>query len=164
MKASIIFLIDEIEAHLHPQWQRRIVPALLDVMNSLTGDHLVNVQLITATHSPMVLASIETHFEPDSDAIWELDLVDGSVILERSHWRRHGDANAWLTSTVFDLKFPRSIEAENALIKAKELLLEEAPSQADVRTVDRLLRDSLSDTESFWLRWEAYRNDLLEDK
>ena len=34
---EIIFLIDEIEAHLHPQWQRRIVKALLDVMEALTG-------------------------------------------------------------------------------------------------------------------------------
>ncbi len=33
---EIIFLIDEIEAHLHPQWQRRIVKALLDVMSALT--------------------------------------------------------------------------------------------------------------------------------
>jgi hypothetical protein len=32
---EIIFLIDEIEAHLHPQWQRRIVKALLAVMNEL---------------------------------------------------------------------------------------------------------------------------------
>jgi len=40
---EIIFLIDEIEAHLHPQWQRRIVPALLDVMEALTGEHDVPV-------------------------------------------------------------------------------------------------------------------------
>ncbi|WP_445004795.1 AAA family ATPase [Halomonas mongoliensis] len=34
---EIIILIDEIECHLHPQWQRRIVPALLSVMEALSG-------------------------------------------------------------------------------------------------------------------------------
>ncbi len=43
---EILFLVDEIEAHLHPQWQRRIVPALLAVMEALTGDHDVAVQLV----------------------------------------------------------------------------------------------------------------------
>jgi hypothetical protein len=42
---EIIFLVDEIECHLHPQWQRRIVPALLRVMQALTGKK-VPVQLI----------------------------------------------------------------------------------------------------------------------
>lgn len=66
---EIIFLIDEIEAHLHPQWQRRIVPALLDVMDALTGDHQVPTQLLVATHSPLVLASVESHFNSQIDAL-----------------------------------------------------------------------------------------------
>lgn len=41
---EIIFLIDEIEGHLHPQWQRTIVPALLKVMEALTGAHDCKVQ------------------------------------------------------------------------------------------------------------------------
>jgi len=76
---QIIFLIDEIEAHLHPQWQRRIVPSLLDVMEALTGQHDVPVQLIAATHSPLVLASAEARFDPARDAVWELDLRDGAL-------------------------------------------------------------------------------------
>ncbi|MFO7567483.1 MAG: AAA family ATPase [Enhygromyxa sp.] len=119
---EIIFLIDELEAHLHPQWQRRIVPALLEVMDVLTGEHDSKVQLIVATHSPLVLASTESYFDPAFDAIWSLDLVDGVVQLEESPWRRRGDANNWLTSALFDLREPRSLEAERAMERARDLL------------------------------------------
>jgi hypothetical protein len=119
---EIIFLIDEVEAHLHPQWQRRIVPALLDVMEALTGTSDLAVQLLAATHSPLVLASTETLFEPDKDAIWELDLRDRQVDLHESPWARHGDPNAWLTSSGFDLREPRSIEAEVAITAELALL------------------------------------------
>ena len=42
-------LIDEIDAHLHPEWQWRILEAL-----KLTFPH---VQFIVATHSPMIIAA-----------------------------------------------------------------------------------------------------------
>lgn len=83
---EIIFLIDEIEAHLHPQWQRRIVPALLEVMEALTGDHQVPVQLIAATHSPLIMASAEPEFDEASDGVYHLDLTDGAVTLKDVAW------------------------------------------------------------------------------
>ena len=55
--ASVVFLIDEIEAHLHPRWQRQIVLSVLKVIKSLRKE--ANVQLITTTHAPLVMASIE---------------------------------------------------------------------------------------------------------
>ena len=119
---EIVFLIDEIEAHLHPQWQRRIVKALLDVMKALTETDAVSVQMIATTHSPLVLASIEPEFDDQKDAVWELDLVNDRVELRQFPWRRVGDVNNWLTSTVFDLSEPRGIEAEEALEEARELL------------------------------------------
>jgi len=119
---GIVSLADEVEAHLHPEWQRRIVPALLDVMEALTGEPDVPVQVITATHSPLVLASAEPHFDPELDAVWELDLEAGAVELREFPRSRLGDANAWLTSPLFELGEPRSVEAEHALSKALELL------------------------------------------
>lgn len=154
---EIIFLIDEIEAHLHPEWQRRIVPALLEVMEALTGIHEVKVQLIAATHSPMVLVSTEPLFDPKRDAIWELDLVGREVKLTQSIWQRHGDANAWLTSSAFDLKKARSLEAENALLAAMALLREESPDEEQLIKIDAELQAVLSDVDPFWLRWTQYR-------
>ncbi len=34
LQSKIVFIIDEMEAHLHPRWQRIIVPALLDVVKT----------------------------------------------------------------------------------------------------------------------------------
>lgn len=45
-----IILIDEIELHLHPTWQRNIVPNLLKVFP--------NCQFIITTHSPQVIGEI----------------------------------------------------------------------------------------------------------
>ena len=45
-----IILIDEIELHLHPKWQREVVPRLLAVFP--------NCQFIVTTHSPQVLGGI----------------------------------------------------------------------------------------------------------
>lgn len=44
-----ILLIDEIESHLHPHWQRRILPGLRKA--------LPDVQIIVTTHSPFVASS-----------------------------------------------------------------------------------------------------------
>ena len=47
---SAILLIDEIENHLHPTWQRRVIPALLD--------HFPGLQIFATTHSPFVVAGL----------------------------------------------------------------------------------------------------------
>ena len=47
-KRRAILLIDEIENHLHPTWQRRVIPALLD--------HFPGLQIFATTHSPFVVA------------------------------------------------------------------------------------------------------------
>ena len=50
-KRPAVLLIDEIENHLHPTWQRRVIPALLD--------HFTGLQIFAATHSPFVVAGRE---------------------------------------------------------------------------------------------------------
>lgn len=154
---EIIFLVDEIEAHLHPRWQRRIVPALLDVVEALTGTQDVSLQLIAATHSPLVLASVEPYFDTARDALWELDLKDQHVELTRPPWRRYGDVNSWLSSEIFDLEEPRSIEAETAMRRALALLQGgPKPALDEVEAVDADLRKVLSDVDRFWVRWSAF--------
>jgi len=52
MFAQKIFLfLDEIDVHLHPRWQRRILPAVQKL--------LPNAQIFASTHSPFVVGSIE---------------------------------------------------------------------------------------------------------
>ena len=50
-KKPAILLIDEIENHLHPTWQRRVIPALLK--------HFPKLQIFATTHSPFVVAGLK---------------------------------------------------------------------------------------------------------
>jgi predicted ATP-binding protein involved in virulence len=50
IQSSGIILIDEIELHLHPKWQRNILPALTKTFP--------NVQFIVTTHSPQIVSSV----------------------------------------------------------------------------------------------------------
>jgi hypothetical protein len=156
---EVIFLIDEIEAHLHPQWQRRIAPAVLKVMSALTEQHTSRVQLVTATHSALVLASAEPLFDTTQDAWFDLDLEDRQVILRKRPFVRRGDVSNWLTSEAFDLKEARSVEAEVAIRRATALALQEAPFPDELNAVNDLLQRSLGDTDRFWVRWQAFFRD-----
>lgn len=51
--ASAIVLIDEIDCHLHPRWQRMIVPALEDLFPAC--------QFIATTHSPFIVQAVAAH-------------------------------------------------------------------------------------------------------
>lgn len=162
---EIIFLIDEIECHLHPQWQRRIVPALLNVMQALTNHSDVPVQLLAATHSPLVLASVEPMFDVQRDCIWDFDLVGNQVQAKRYPFERKGDVNAWLASGVFNLNDPTSLPAEEALEDARKFLRTVAeqvmPLNEEQRkqmlAIDEKLRNTLSDVDKFWIRWSQFR-------
>jgi hypothetical protein len=49
-EAPGLLLIDEAENHLHPAWQKRFLPGVREIFP--------NLQIIAATHSPFVLASV----------------------------------------------------------------------------------------------------------
>ncbi len=156
---EIIFLVDEIEGHLHPQWQRRVVPALLKVMDALTGKHGSKVQLIAATHSPLVLASLEAFFDARQDAWFDLDLESHEVVLRKRPYVRQGEVGNWLVSDAFDLKAPRSLEGEQAVAAAEALMQHAAPTKAAIDGADAALRAAgLPDIDTFWVRWRYFRD------
>lgn len=51
LESKGVVLIDEIELHLHPQWQREVLPALQKTFP--------NIQFIVTTHSPQVLSNLK---------------------------------------------------------------------------------------------------------
>ena len=163
----IIFLIDEVEAHLHPRWQRVILPAMLDVTRELAPK--ASVQLLVTTHSPFVPLSVETRVDDRQDALWELDLAGREVTLTRKPWELHGDAAGWSTSSTFDLPSTRSVDGEKALRAADELLLraDSDPAgvkAAEVAAVDRSLHDALPELDPLFARWGAFKDRLARRK
>jgi hypothetical protein len=148
---NAIFLVDEVESHLHPKWQRTILRSIMDVMERLNTE--AKTQIIAVTHSPLIMASAETLFDPEKDAWFDLDMKDGAVTLEKREFLRQGDISDWLTSQAFDLKSGYSLEAENAMEEASRLLSDETMDENRAREIYGRLKTVLSDTDPFWIRW-----------
>lgn len=153
---EIIFLIDEIECHLHPQWQRRIVPALLRVMNAFTG-RKNPVQLIVATHSPLVLASVEPEFDEKNDAVFNIKLTDQQAQIVFEPWSKQGDVVNWLVSDAFGLHQARSLEAEYAIEAAEAWMRNERDALPKNFSTQALIHKELQRVlpghDEFWPRW-----------
>jgi hypothetical protein len=150
---QVVFLIDEIEAHLHPSWQRSIVPALLSVMETLDAD--VKVQLITTTHAPLIMTSVEPFFTPEQDAWFDFNFERAKVVLRRGDFEKHGDAGTWLVSEAFDLKSGRSTEYEKLVEEAAFLLEETEPNKDNIKAMyERLIR-ALGPKDTFLFNWRA---------
>jgi hypothetical protein len=153
---SVIFLVDEIEAHLHPRWQRVVLPALLSVVDKMTPRE-ATVQILAASHAPLLLASLEPGFDEDQDRIIHFDLRNEKVVVDRSEFAKQGDVSNWLVSEFFGLRQPRSREAEEA-IEAAEAWMRGDRHQLYVglsneSEIDARLRQVLPGHDAFWPRW-----------
>ncbi len=85
-----IVLIDEIELHLHPKWQRNIVPALTKTFP--------NIQFIITTHSPQVLSYV-----PNGSAF---SIENGNAHPVHTY----GRDNEWILETIMnDIARPKEI-------------------------------------------------------
>lgn len=151
----MVVLIDEIEAHLHPRWQRALLPALMDLGELLAST--LRAQYLVATHSPLVMASSEPVFSPATDKLFHLDMeTTGEVALRDVDYVKFGDVSNWLTSPVFELRHARSNEGEAAIEAAKKLQLRSDVEVQNVAEVTERLKRSLAVDDRFWPRWLAY--------
>lgn len=150
---SITFLVDEIESHLHPRWQRAIVPSLMGVMKRLSV-RKTNVQLLVTTHSPLVMASCEDIFDASQDKWIDFDLVGERVKTTRRPFEKCGTAEAWLQSEAFDLPTARSLNAEAAYQETQEWLNGKRHDSKTAKTLLKKLAKCFpaEDPELFHLR------------
>lgn len=111
LQGSGIVLIDEIELHLHPQWQREVIPALLTTFPG--------IQFIVTTHSPQVLSRVD-----QSDIFL---LKDGEVRTISSN-PQGLDTNAILEEVMETTKFPKDIDLliENLFLRIQERNFDQA--------------------------------------
>lgn len=152
VESRMVVMVDEIEAHLHPRWQRVILPALLKVSGILSSE--LEMQLMAASHSPLVLASAEPVFDTSTDKLFHLESSQsGSITFREAPFVRYGPADAWLTSNLFNLKEPRSSEGQDAISRAIALQQEPDPDVKQIQEVSNLLADLLPPEDKFWARW-----------
>ena len=159
---QLVVLFDEVEAHLHPQWQRAFLPALLTISKRLASSPGMeaNVQVIASTHAPLVLASMETEFDESKDRVLTFETHNGAVSVHEVPWAKQGDAVGWLVSDVFGLRQARSKEAEEAIEAAEAYMRGDADAlPRDLRTreaIHQRLVDVLADHDPFWPRWVVH--------
>lgn len=119
-----IVLLDEIDLHLHPTWQRRIVPVLREVFPRL--------QFIVNTHSPLVLAGFER------EEIILLKLRDGEVVQDPAEIEPGVLTASEILTSFFDVQRagrPDLIEKEHRYLELRGV---ERPSEAQRREMNRL--------------------------
>jgi predicted ATP-binding protein involved in virulence len=107
-QASGVVLIDELDIHLHPSWQRQIAGWLRDVFP--------NLQFFVATHSPLVAAG------GGEDALTlRLDMVDGEVQVTQIDNISAYDVDYILRSPAFGLQSTHSPETQEKIKRYYEL-------------------------------------------
>lgn len=147
---GIVLLVDEVESHLHPRWQRLLLPALLRATHALATE--VGVQVLATTHSPLVLASLAPTFD-ERDRLFHFDLDGGRVELAPLPWANFGDASAWLTSPLFGLGQATSVEAERAIAAARACLRGEG---GDPEAIQSVLERSVAPEHPIWDGWRPF--------
>lgn len=152
--SGAILLVDELEAHLHPRWQRTILRSVIEAAKKLLPE-APPIQLMISTHSPLVIASAEGVYEEEKDALFHFDALENGlkVRVEKKPWTLRGEADAWLLSDVFGLPSTRSVEAQKALDKAKQAMNNGDLDAKTAREIHQELRTVLSELDPFWTRW-----------
>jgi hypothetical protein len=142
-----IVLLDEIDLHLHPTWQRRIVPILKRVFPEL--------QFIVTTHSPLVLTGFE------GDEIVELALQDGRVVQRPPRFEPAMQTSSELLTGYFDVD--RAGRPE--LVRKERAYLDLRGRSERSQEEDERMNDLERELSKYWrLRPDALSSlDELED-
>jgi predicted ATP-binding protein involved in virulence len=94
-----IILIDEIELHMHPKWQRMIIPRLTATFP--------NCQFIVTTHSPQVLSHVQ------SESIYLLKKSGEDIVVTKPQYSYGRDSNRILEDLMDETERP--VEIQNQL-------------------------------------------------
>lgn len=125
LEEPAIVLIDEIDLHLHPTWQREIMANL--------SKHFPNVQFIATAHSPlMVQAAINSNYAV-------LKQNDGSVeILNNPQGIDGWRVDQILTSEFFGIESSRGIKYEELVAEREKLANKKSPTALEKRKLNAI--------------------------
>jgi hypothetical protein len=140
---SGIVLIDEIEQHLHPRWQRQII--------KLLRDQFPKVQFVATTHTPMCAVGTTDLDDAECELI-KLEQQDCKVIaIEDLVPPRGQRADQVLTSLLFELPTSGDNLTLGKIARRNAIATAEAPTEREQDELARLraeLRTQFSSEES----------------
>jgi predicted ATP-binding protein involved in virulence len=142
-----IVLIDEVDLHLHPQWQRQVIPWL--------RESFPNMQFICCTHAPMTAGGAK-----DGDIILlkqeEEEIRIRQDLPSIKGWR----ADQILTSQLFGLEATRDVDTEKEMESYIQLLGKTDPTDEEkqqLRVLEKKLGDRIPPTCETQLERDAYQ-------
>jgi predicted ATPase len=121
-----IVLLDELEQHVHPSWQRRII--------SLLRTQFPKIQFITTTHSPLIAANASKLYKDDLESkLFHLtfDNQQGNQISEVEEKLRDLDCDQVLSSEAFDYIFGVDPDLDTILREASVLAAKDERSKEE---------------------------------
>jgi len=122
---AALVLIDEIDAHLHPIWQRQLV--------TLARKKFPKVQVVASSHSPLLAGAVSR----EELRIVERDAETGQIRASMPVQDLAGQkAEDILTSSLFSLPTTRSPDAEQEIKRYFELFEQPTGSLSDVEQVE----------------------------
>lgn len=104
---NLILLLDEIEVHLHPEWQRKVLPVVQKLFK--------NSQIFVSTHSPFVVNSV------DDAWVYELDLKDGKAKVREKSLTKTTESIQTTLEEVFEVPQIFGLEVQKDLDRFYEL-------------------------------------------
>lgn len=120
-----IVLVDEIDLHLHPRWQRSITGYLTE--------HFPNTQFIATAHSPLIVQAAQ-----DANVVLLRREGDHVVIDNDVESIRGWRIDQVLTSDLFGLKTARPPEFDDLILERNRILGKAELSAADRRRLAEL--------------------------
>ena len=118
-------IIDDVDAHLHPSWQRRIIPKL--------RQHFPNLQFFCATHSPLMLAGVKAG---------QVQLLkrneDGKVVVSRSESDIVGWSADEILRSFLDVRDPTDLATSEDIRRLQELRGKEKLTEGEARELEEL--------------------------
>lgn len=155
LKARGVLLVDEIDLHLHPIWQRRLVEFLHAT--------LPNLQIVLTTHSPLTIHSADE----GELFVMRRDAREGTVMEAYNGAPNKLMLHQLLQSPIFGLETldsPQVAAAREELRTLQGVGAETAPQNAASKRRIRALTDELADVPN-WREMPPYlakTNELLE--
>ena len=120
-----VVLVDEIDLHLHPKWQRELIGFLTE--------RFPNTQFIVTSHSPLIVQAA-----PDANIVLLKREGDHVVIENTPETIRGWRIDQILTSDLFGLETARPPDEEKLLIRRKELLTKSRMTKADQKELEQI--------------------------
>ena len=104
---NLILLLDEIEVHLHPAWQRKVLPVVQKLFK--------NSQIFVSTHSPFVVNSV------DDAWVYKLELENGKAKVAEIVESENSNSITQVLREIFDVEEWFGLEVQNKLDRFEEL-------------------------------------------